>query len=77
MTITAKSISKMSDEEKLKLLMLLLESIRKETEKAPVPNWHLSVIRERLARIKANPQAGIPADRVFAELKRKYGARSS
>ncbi|CAG0934151.1 hypothetical protein PLCT1_02615 [Planctomycetaceae bacterium] len=76
MTITAKAIAKMSNEERLKLLMLLLESMRKETVKTPVPDWHLAVIRERMARMKSNPQKAIPAEKVFTELKKKYGARS-
>jgi putative addiction module component (TIGR02574 family) len=64
----------LSVDQKVEYVESLWDSILEHSD-IPVPEWHLELIRERLAAYKADPSAGRPWDEVRAELQRKYPPR--
>lgn len=61
----------LSVDEQVEYVQSLWERISARPEDAAVPDWHRAVIRERLAQLDANPQAGRPWSEVRGELLRK------
>ena len=47
--------AQLSTEERIELVLELWETI--EPESRPVPDWHLEIIRERLAALEATPRS--------------------
>jgi len=46
-------------DERLELLARLWDSLLQNDDPQPVPEWHLDLLRSRLASADANPQASI------------------
>jgi putative addiction module component (TIGR02574 family) len=70
-TITPEQVAKLSIDERLKLIEMIVESIAKDTADEPSPEWHRDVVRERLKRMDEKPHRGIPADDALASLGRR------
>ena len=61
----------LSVDEQVEYVQSLWERISARPEDVAVPDWHRTVIRERLAQLDASPQAGRPWSEVRDELLRK------
>lgn len=61
----------LSVDEQVEYVQSLWERISAHPEDVAVPDWHRAVIRERLAQLDANPQAGRPWSEVRDNLLRK------
>ena len=71
-TLTADDLAKLSFEERVKLLEMIMQSIAADTAAEPAPEWQREVVRARLKRMDERPHPGIPADEALANLgKRK------
>lgn len=71
-TLTADDLAKLSFDERVKLLEMIMQSIAADTAAEPGPEWHREVVRERLRRMDEQPHPGIAADEALANLgKRK------
>ncbi|MCB9933241.1 MAG: addiction module protein [Planctomycetes bacterium] len=71
-TLTADDLAKLSIEERVQLLELIMQSIAADTATQPAPEWQREVVRQRLRRMDERPHPGIPADEALANLgKRK------
>jgi putative addiction module component (TIGR02574 family) len=58
----------LSVEEKLKLVEELWADIAAQTDKLPIPEWHVREIQESEAAYKANPHDGSPWAEVKARI---------
>ena len=58
----------LSVEEKLDYVESLWERIFARPEEVPVPDWHLQIVRERLAEYDANPEEGNVSLEEFDEM---------
>lgn len=47
------------------------DTIEAPLEDEPVPDWHLEIVRERLAQHRAHPEAVLPWEEVRDELLRE------
>ncbi|MCA8936927.1 MAG: addiction module protein [Planctomycetes bacterium] len=71
-TLTGEQIEKLSVEERLKLMQLIWDSLIEQADTLPTPEWHRTIIEQRLKRMQENPHPGIPAEEALASLgKRK------
>ena len=68
MNYNKQEILQLPVEEKLALVMELWESIESKTNELPVPDWKISLIKERLKHHQENPDDGTNWD----ELRKKY-----
>jgi putative addiction module component (TIGR02574 family) len=50
----------LSVDERIDFVQSLWDRIAETPGQVPVPDWHRSIIRERLASYRANPDAGRP-----------------
>lgn len=48
----------LSADEKLAYIQSLWDYVAARPEDAPVPEWHLQLVRERVAEYEADPEAG-------------------
>ena len=64
-------IDKLALEERLALLDEIWDSVEQEGSALPVPEWHKTILTERLARLNAAPDEGRPYQEVLAELWRR------
>lgn len=62
------ALSQLSPEERIELAMDLWDSLTPDD--VPVPQWHLDIIRERLAEDEQDPESAIPGEEVLARLRR-------
>jgi putative addiction module component (TIGR02574 family) len=62
------ALSTLSPEERIELAMDLWDSLKPDD--VPVPQWHLDIIRERLAEDERDPDSAIPAEQVLDRLRR-------
>lgn len=53
--ITLEQLEKLPFEERLRLAEALWDSLAREPERVPVPDWHRELIRDRLAADDAEP----------------------
>jgi hypothetical protein len=60
-------VEELTVDERLALLGRVWDSLI-DAGPPPVPGWHVSIIRERIAAADANPNASIPAEDLFREL---------
>jgi putative addiction module component (TIGR02574 family) len=65
----------LSVEEKLDYVQSLWDRIAAKPETVPVPDWHLEVIDERLARSRGERGAGRTWDEVREEIRAKLRSR--
>jgi len=61
----------LSVDEQVEYVQSLWERISARPEDVAVPDWHRAVIRERLAQLEANPQAGRSWSEVRDDLLRR------
>ncbi len=66
--LTVQDLRKLSLADRLRLLDLVWESITPEQGQQVIPQWHLEVVRERLAQYLANPGTGMDADEFLDSL---------
>ncbi len=67
----ASEISRLSPEEKLRLVEKLWDEIATSEDRLPIPAWHAQVLAEDAARYQENPTEGSPWPEVKARLQRK------
>lgn len=66
--IREEALSKLTPDERLELAMDLWDSLTPDD--LPTPQWHLDLLRERLAEDERDPESAIPGDVVLARLRR-------
>ena len=66
--LTAHDLRKLSLADRLRLLDLVWESLTPEQAQQAIPQWHLAVVRERLAEYLANPGTGVDAEEFLDSL---------
>jgi putative addiction module component (TIGR02574 family) len=64
-------------DEQIDYVQSLWERIAASPDKVPVPAWHASVVRERLAEYRADPTNTQPWNEVRQDLKRELIKRSN
>ena len=62
---------KLSVAERLDLIDRLSESLPDAVDPSEVPEWHIEILKQRLAEAEANPGAGKPWREVLAKLRKK------
>ena len=65
----------LSVEEQIDFVQSLWDRIASTPEQVPVPEWHKSILRERLEAYRANPTAGRPWEDVRTDIDRKLRNR--
>jgi len=63
-------------DERLEYVQTLWDRLAAKPEHLPAPDWHLDVIRDRLADYRASPDAGRPWSVVRDELLHKLRSRT-
>jgi putative addiction module component (TIGR02574 family) len=63
-------------DERVQYVQTLWDWIAAKPGDLPVPDWHLDVIRDRLAEYRRSPKAGRPWSEVRDELLRRLRSRS-
>ena len=63
-------------DERVEYVQTLWDRITARPEDLPVPDWHLDVVRDRLAEYRRSPSAGRPWSAVRDELLRKLRSRT-
>jgi putative addiction module component (TIGR02574 family) len=61
----------LSVSDRLDLMDEIWASLSPQADSVPLPEWHLTEIRRRLAAFATDGNRGRPAEEVFAELKRR------
>lgn len=64
-------LKQLSVEERLELIEVVWESLEDEATDVPVPDWHKSVIDERLDALEAGTSVGAPLKEVMDRLRRR------
>jgi len=64
-------LASLSVAQRLDLMEDIWASLTPNPEAIPLPEWHMTEIKRRLAAFAADGNHGRPADEVFAELKRR------
>jgi putative addiction module component (TIGR02574 family) len=67
----------LSEDEKLVYVQALWNRIEASREDEPIPDWHLEIVRERLAEHRAHPEAVLPWEEVRDELLRELRERKT
>lgn len=62
---------KLSVDERLDLIERLEESLPESVAPSEVPDWHIEILRKRLAEADANPGKGIPLDEFLKKLRKR------
>jgi len=65
----------LSVDEQIDFVQSLWDRIAATSEQVPVPEWHLQIIRERLAAYNANPNVGRLWTDVRTDIERKLRDR--
>jgi putative addiction module component (TIGR02574 family) len=68
---TSSDLARLSVSERLDLMDDIWESLGSNREAIPLPEWHVTEIKRRLAALAVDGNRGRPMDDVFAELKRR------
>ena len=63
-------------DERVEYVQILWDRIATKPEDLPVPDWHLDVVRDRLAEYRRSPNAGRSWSVVRDELLRKLRSRN-
>jgi putative addiction module component (TIGR02574 family) len=63
-------------DERVEYVQTLWDRIAARPEDLPVPDWHLEVVRDRLAEYRGSPTTGRPWSVVRDELLRKLRSRT-
>jgi putative addiction module component (TIGR02574 family) len=61
---------KLSVAERLDLIDRLSESLPEEVAPSEVPDWHIEILKKRLAEAEANPGEGVPLSEFLKELRK-------
>ncbi len=61
----------LSTAEQIEYLQSLWERVAADPGRVPVPDWHREVLKERLASLRDNPQAGVPWSEVRERIEEK------
>lgn len=67
--VTLSDVEKLSREEKVRLLEMIVESLSREDLEA-IPDWESRLIEQRMAEFRANPSGGRPWSEVSKDLRR-------
>ena len=67
----AAELSRLSVSDRLDLMDELWTSLTAQPDQIPLPEWHVSEIKRRLAAFAADGNHGRTAEEVLAELKRR------
>lgn len=60
-TLTPEQVSRLSLDERMKLIELIWATMVEEGEQVPTPEWHREVVRERVREYRQNPAQGTDA----------------
>jgi len=66
---TKAELLELSKDERLQLLDDVWETLERERDSEPVPEWHKRIIDERLRELEENPEEGIPVEEVMAQVR--------
>lgn len=69
-TPSAKELASLSVSDRLDLMDEIWATLAPGAEELPLPDWHITEIKRRMAAFAADGNRGRTADEVFAELKR-------
>jgi putative addiction module component (TIGR02574 family) len=69
MATVLEQVMKMSVDEKLQLISAIWESMTKDPDKTPVPNWQLQELERRIESQRQDPQPGQTWDEVKREIR--------
>jgi putative addiction module component (TIGR02574 family) len=72
-TELAKQIRRLSVADRVRLIGDIWEGIHADSEPPPLTEAQRSELARRIAEHKRDPSSAIPADRVIAELRKRYG----
>ena len=62
---------KLSVAERLDLIERLSETLPETVQPSEVPDWHIEILKKRLAESESNPGEGIPLDQFLQELRKR------
>jgi putative addiction module component (TIGR02574 family) len=69
--LTPEGLTKLSVEERLKMIEMIWSSLIAEGAELPVPDWQLEIIHDRVAQFRADPGKGTDVDEFLDNLRRK------
>jgi putative addiction module component (TIGR02574 family) len=72
--LTQDQLSKLSVQERIKLIGLIWDSL--EDDDVPLPAWHEEILDKRLKRMEEDPQQGVSWEEVREKLRRKREANA-
>lgn len=64
------SVQQLSVRERLELIERIWDSLPESLESADVPDWHIDILKKRLAAAEANPGEGTPLEEFIEELRK-------
>lgn len=67
--LTEDQLSKLSVEERMKLIQMIWDSLKED--EVPVPPWHEKILEQRLKRMEEDPHPGIPWSEVKEQLRKQ------
>jgi putative addiction module component (TIGR02574 family) len=67
------AILRLSVDERLRLIDEIWDTIPADREPPPLSDAQRAEIARRIAEYERDPSSAIPADEVFAELRKRYG----
>lgn len=65
------TLMKLSAADRRKLIDRLWDSLPESLEPSEVPEWHIEILKKRLAKAKANPGKGITWEAFKAKMRAK------
>ena len=71
--IDFEAILRLSVDERLRLVVEILDTIPIDREPPPLTDAQRAEIARRIAEHERDPSSAIPAEEVFAELRKKFG----
>jgi putative addiction module component (TIGR02574 family) len=69
----AEHVRQLSVEDRIRLIGDIWETIHADSEPPPLTEAQRTELRRRIAEHTRDPSSAIPADRVFAKLRKRYG----
>jgi len=64
------SVQQLSVAERLELIERIWDSLPESLEPSDVPDWHIDILKKRLAAAEANPGDGTPLEEFIEELRK-------
>ena len=64
------TLLKLSVAERRKIIDQLWDSLPESVDPSEVPDWHIEILKERLAEAEKNPGEGIPLKQFLKELRK-------